>query len=94
MEINLKNFKRDSIYKLELIPMIWGYMENVPSYFQPSLYEKYGRIFQNVWIASAYKGASGELSAITSIQHHYLNHISWIDVLLEKHRNKIVNFTG
>ncbi len=74
--------------------MMWGYMEDVRSYFQPHLYQKYGRIFGSIWVATAYKGASGELAYFTSIQHHYQNHISWIDVMKEKINNNIVGFKG
>ncbi len=69
-------------------------MEDVASYFQPHIYEKYGRIFGSIWIATAYKGASGELATLTSIQHHYLNHLSWIEVMREKVSRNVVNFTG
>ena len=36
--------------------MMWGYMENVKAYFQNNIYEKYGKIFGSIWIATAYKG--------------------------------------
>ena len=74
--------------------MMWGYMENVKSYFSAQLYEKYGRIFGSIWIASAYKGAMGELAYLTSIHHHYINHISWIEVMREKIKNNVVKFKG
>lgn len=74
--------------------MIWAYMEDVKNWFQPFLYIKYGHIFQNVWAASAYKGASGELTTVTSIRHHNLNHLTWIDVINEKQQQGIVNFRG
>ena len=74
--------------------MMWGYMEDVVNYFGPQLYLKYGRIFGSIWIATAYKGASGELAYFTSIQHHYTNHLSWIDVMKQKIQNNIVNFKG
>jgi hexosaminidase len=74
--------------------MLWGYMEDVKSYFSYDLYEKYGQVFGEIWIATAYKGASGELAVITSIEHHYRNHISWLDVMDEKIRNNILKFKG
>lgn len=74
--------------------MLWGYMENVQDYFSPVLYEKYGKIFGTIWIASAYKGASGEITYFTSIQHHYLNHIAWISIIKEKLSRNIVKFRG
>lgn len=74
--------------------MIWAYVEDVTRWFQDDLYRKYGQIFANVWAASAYKGADNELLTITSIQHHYLNHISWIKVIQDKTRQKLCNFKG
>ncbi len=82
------------IKEAELEVMMWGYMEDVKSYFGNNIYEKYGRIFGSIWIASAYKGAMGELAYITSINHHYQNHISWIDVMKEKLSRNIVSFKG
>ncbi|CAF0942961.1 unnamed protein product [Brachionus calyciflorus] len=92
-ETSLLMYKKD-IDNLQLQPMMWGYMENVETYFQPDLYVKYGNVFGKIWIATAYKGASGELATITSIQHHYLNHISWIDVMKEKISRNVVKFIG
>jgi len=74
--------------------MMWGYMEDVQNYFQSYIYEKYGRVFGKIWIATAYKGASGELATLTSIQHHYLNHLSWIDVMKDKISRNVLSFTG
>lgn len=89
-----KNLKKKEINELEIEPMMWGYMEDVARYFQPSIYEKYGRVFGEIWIATAYKGASGELATLTSIQHHYLNHLSWIEVMQEKMSQNILKFKG
>ena len=73
---------------------MWGYMENVRGYFNPQLYVKYGTVFETIWIASAYKGATSELNVVTSVKHHYLNHVSWIDVMQEKVAMGIVRFRG
>lgn len=74
--------------------MMWGYMEDVKSYFQPYIYDKYGRIFGSIWIATAYKGASGELATVTNIEHHYRNHISWIEVMSELISRSTLGFKG
>jgi hexosaminidase len=88
------NLQKRKIIELELTPMMWGYMVNVDKYFQFSLYEKYGRVFGKIWIATAYKGASGELATMTSIQERYLNHLSWIDVMKNQKSKNLLNFTG
>ncbi len=74
--------------------MIWAYAENIKDYFQPEMYTKYSKIFSQVWAASAYKGASGELTTVTSIEHHYLNHLSWIELILEKQKLSVLKFRG
>jgi hexosaminidase len=71
---------------------MWGYMENVVTYFNSRIYATYGEIFGTIWIASAYKGATDEINQITSIQHHYLNHITWIQVM--NNQKDVVNFRG
>ena len=38
----------NELKKHELEPMMWGYMEDVRSYFQHNIYEKYGRIFGSI----------------------------------------------
>jgi len=92
-ENTLLSFSNE-IKKYELIPMMWGYMENVETYFQPHIYQKYGNVFGKIWIASAYKGASSELVAITSVQHHYLNHLAWIKVMKRLSSQGVVQFEG
>lgn len=74
--------------------MLWGYMEDVRAYFGQDLYVKYGHVFEQIWIATAFKGATTELTVMTSIEHHYRNHISWLDVMQEKVSNKILKFKG
>lgn len=87
-------FKLKNSTQVPIEPMMWGYMENVETYFQHHIYEKYGRIFGSIWIATAYKGASGELATVTSIEHHYRNHISWIEVMHQKISRHILEFKG
>ena len=74
--------------------MIWAYMEDVVSWYQPGFFEKFGRHFKNVWAASAYKGAGGELIAITSVKHHYLNHLTWNQQIFNQMSRGACNFKG
>ena len=74
--------------------MLWGYMEKVDTYFGHDLYVKYGHVFEKIWIASAFKGASGELAVITSIEHHYRNHVAWLEVMMQKSSKTILKFKG
>ena len=74
--------------------MIWAYVPDVKAWFQPDLYIKYGRLFKNVWAAAAYKGAEGELVTVTDLEVRYMNHLSWLEVIREKHLLSVVNFRG
>jgi hypothetical protein len=74
--------------------MIWAYVENVLSWYQPDFFRNYGKIFSKIWVSSAFKGASGELATITSIQHHYLNHITWNQQIYNQVTQGACNFTG
>lgn len=69
-------------------------MEEVPAYFGPQLFTKYGRVFGKIWVATAYKGATSELTRVTSIDHHYKNHVSWINVMMDKLSQNILSFQG
>jgi hexosaminidase len=73
---------------------MWAYMENVEQWFQESEYVKYGNFFERIWAASAFKGASSELTTITSVEHHYLNQLSWNRVIHAKKQSKVCNFVG
>lgn len=74
--------------------MLWGYMSNVKAYFPKDYYEKYGQIFGSIWVASAYKGAQGELALVTKMQERLDNHISWIYLMEEKVHKGILRFEG
>ena len=74
--------------------MIWAYVLDVGKWFQYDLYVKYGQIFGNVWAASAYKGAGGELITVTNIDERYNNHISWNKVIHQKMMTNVCNFSG
>lgn len=61
--------------------MAWRYDRDILSELPPDVWNKYGRLFSSVWIASAFKGATGPAQYITHISHHLENHISWLQTL-------------
>lgn len=69
-------------------------VENVLDWYLPHYFQNYGKIFSKIWASSAYKGASGELTTLTSIQHHYLNHITWNQMIYNQETIGACNFTG
>jgi hexosaminidase len=72
--------------------MVWAYGHDVSDYIGSGVYAAYGRVFGTVWAASAYKGASGELQVLTDIRGRYLNHLAWVEEVLQ--REGLVHFRG
>lgn len=72
-------------YKLhELVePVMWGYAEYVlkPNYFKPGAFERFGKVFDKLWIASAFKGANGPDQAFVDMRRYAQNHLSWMQLL-------------
>lgn len=69
-------------------PMVWQYQAK--AFDLPSdLFERYAAVFQNIWVASAFKGATGSTQFLPPIQHHINNNLMWMSILSEKkHINK------
>jgi hexosaminidase len=74
--------------------MVWSYAKSVDTYFEKNLFKKYSEVFDEVWGASAFKGASGELAVITSVDFHYNNHLSWLNLIKELTEKKVIRFRG
>ncbi len=74
-------------------PMVWKYVPKLSQYLKPDLWQKYAAIFPHVWIASAFKGATGRSQYITNITHHKINHESWLRQL-RRHCHKFKSIHG
>ncbi|XP_065647471.1 hexosaminidase D [Hydra vulgaris] len=92
-----------SISELEqltpVIPMVWSYVDDLYDQFPHGMWQSYSDVFDEIWIASSFKGSSGPICDIPPIQHHINNHLSWL-YLLENLDKKIItkikgiSFTG
>lgn len=72
-----------------LEPVVWKYTPDVLSSITTDIWEKYISIFPHIWIASAFKGATGPDKYVTDISFHLSNHQAWMDVVdLYKYRVK------
>ncbi|RUS76014.1 hypothetical protein EGW08_016219 [Elysia chlorotica] len=60
-------------------PMVWHYQPNfqLPAY----LWDNLSAVFPNIWIASAFKGATGPTAVVTNINFHLDNHSAWFGLL-------------
>ncbi|XP_045472995.1 hexosaminidase D-like [Harmonia axyridis] len=81
----LRNFSEEEtlneLDKLDIIPVVWQYNTDVFNTLGPSLWSQYSKVFPNVWIASAFKGATGVDQYIVDVSHYNQNHRSWLDVV-------------
>ncbi|KAG0724192.1 Hexosaminidase D [Chionoecetes opilio] len=72
-------------------PMVWQYQDK--TFDLPSdLFEKYSSIFPSIWVASAFKGATGSTQFLPPIQHHISNNLTWLSLMAEK--KQIKKFKG
>lgn len=86
-----ETIKKSEIWKyVEL--MAWNYGPFVENKIPPDAWIKYGKYFSGVWVASAYKGATGANQYLTNVSYHLENHVSWLNVL-SKYQNE-VHFKG
>jgi len=69
-------------------PMVWKYTPVLD--LPKDIWDRYSRIFDSVWVASAFKGATGPNQYVTDIAYHVENHVSWLSVV-EKEAQKFKN---
>ena len=50
--------------------------------------------FPEVWVASSFKGSSGEITTMSYIGHHYRNQQTWLEAMYTASYRHRVNFTG
>lgn len=51
-------------------------------------------MFPEVWVASSYKGSSGEITTMTYVGHHQRNQQTWLEAMYIASERYKVNFTG
>jgi len=51
-------------------------------------------MFHEVWVASSFKGSSGEITTMSYIAHHQRNQQTWLETMYTASFRHKVNFTG
>ncbi|XP_015191125.1 PREDICTED: hexosaminidase D-like isoform X1 [Polistes dominula] len=74
-------------------PMIWHYASRETFSLPQDIWDKYSTIFPNIWVATAFKGATGSCRHIPIIRHHISNHEKWLEEL-SINVNKVREFRG
>uniref|UniRef100_A0A1B6LZF5 beta-N-acetylhexosaminidase n=1 Tax=Graphocephala atropunctata TaxID=36148 RepID=A0A1B6LZF5_9HEMI len=62
-------------------PVVWKYTPTVDTYLPAEIWDKYATVFGSVWIASAFKGATGPDKFVTDISYHLENHRAWMKLV-------------
>uniref|UniRef100_A0A1B6ENS6 beta-N-acetylhexosaminidase n=1 Tax=Cuerna arida TaxID=1464854 RepID=A0A1B6ENS6_9HEMI len=62
-------------------PVVWKYTPTVDVYLPAEIWVKYSSVFGSVWIASAFKGATGPDKFVTDISYHMENHRAWMKLV-------------
>lgn len=71
--MNLRELKGNRVAEI-VEPVVWQYSKDVFEDLGPSLWDMYELVFPKVWIASAFKGATGSNQYLTNTAHHVQNH--------------------
>lgn len=58
------------------------------------LWNRYSEVFDSIWVASAFKGATGPCMFATDIAHHVENHKSWLTVVCAVISPRFKSFRG
>nr|CAH0105520.1 unnamed protein product [Daphnia galeata] len=61
--------------------VVWNYKPTLE--LDHEIWTKYLNVFDNIWAASAFKGATGSNQQITSVRYHVENHRAWLRLIDE-----------
>lgn len=87
-------FQRSGLDKL-VEPVVWFYRHDILDSVTLDTWKKYSRLFPGVWVASAFKGATGSAQYITNASFHIDNNLQWVNVMRTLGAQKsIINFRG
>lgn len=59
--------------------VVWNYTPILE--LRSDVWNKYLNIFDSIWAASSFKGATGSNQILTSIRYHMDNHIAWMSLV-------------
>ncbi|OWF46305.1 uncharacterized protein LOC110455917 [Mizuhopecten yessoensis] len=62
-------------------PMVRSYMTDPAETLTSDIWSKYRGTFQNMWIASSFKGSTGSGRVMTDAVYHLKNHLNWIRLM-------------
>ena len=82
MSLNLSSLlSQESNIAAHIEPVIWSYAKTVQKEITEQILNKYAQVFTNIWVGSAFKGASGSVQHLPDLAVHLQNHASWMEVI-------------
>lgn len=62
-------------------PVVWKYTTDPGVSLTDQLWESYASVWKNIWIATAFKGATAPDRYYTDIAYHIENHQRWLEII-------------
>ncbi|XP_031846822.1 hexosaminidase D [Nomia melanderi] len=62
-------------------PVIWKYTTDPAASLTDQLWESYASVWKDVWVATAFKGATSPDRYYTDIAYHMENHQHWLEII-------------
>merc|ERR1719410_3344083 len=92
----LRNFMVDEMKPLASLvePMVWVYAPDVERFAPSYTWDRFEQVFDNIWTASAFKGAHGETLVTPDIKKHLENNLNWLALMEEEEGRTGRRFRG
>lgn len=75
-------------------PTVWAYGPDVSRMVPPYILRTYSAIFPKVWLAPAFKGATGPRAIMPDVARHAANTLAWVQVGQRMRRYANLNVAG
>ena len=92
----LRNLMVDEMKPLASLvePMVWVYAPDVERFAPSYTWDRFEQVFDNMWTASAFKGAHGETLVTPDIKKHLENNLNWLTLMREEEPRLSGKFRG
>lgn len=60
-------------------PVVWIYTSSIKSLVPDRIWYAYATTFSGIWVASAFKGASGSTAIVPKLAKNYENNLAWMN---------------
>lgn len=62
-------------------PVVWFYLHDIMKQVPSNVWDNYSKLFSHVWVASAFKGATGSAQILTNPSVHLDNNLQWVGII-------------